>query len=247
MDRQVVIVDYGMGNLYSVARAVEAAGGVPLITSDPGAVDSASALIMPGVGTFGDCMANLRKTGLLPALRRYLEADRPYLGICLGMQVLFQAGEETPGVEGIGFFKGKAVRIPTEEKLPHVGWNRLRCLRKGAFVSGQDGGHHYYIHSYCCEPEDGDIVTATTDYGMEMVAAVEKGRVLGLQFHPEKSDRQGILLLRKFIDGAYGTGKAASDSGESCAETSGTEKIKTVAAEKSCADPGRKKGAGDPC
>ena len=200
MTKQVIIVDYGMGNLHSVRKAVAAAGGAPVVTGDAALVAAADKVILPGVGAFGDCMRNLEQSGLIPVLRDHIRQDKPFLGICLGMQVLFEESEESPGVPGLGILPGKVIRIPTRLKIPHMGWNGLQLKAPCPLLDGAGGRYVYFVHSYCCEPADKGLVTAVTGYGDPLVAAVQKGRVTGFQFHPEKSSAAGLEMLRKFID-----------------------------------------------
>lgn len=200
MTKQVIIVDYGMGNLHSVRKAVAAAGGAPVVTGDAALVAAADKVILPGVGAFGDCMRNLEQSGLIPVLRDHIRQDKPFLGICLGMQVLFEESEESPGVPGLGILPGKVIRIPTRLKIPHMGWNSLQLKAPCPLLDGAGGRYIYFVHSYCCEPADKGLVTAVTGYGYPVVAAVQKGRVTGFQFHPEKSSAAGLEMLRKFID-----------------------------------------------
>ncbi len=200
MTKQVIIVDYGMGNLHSVRKAVAAAGGAPVVTGDAALVAAADKVILPGVGAFGDCMRNLEQSGLIPVLRDHIRQDKPFLGICLGMQVLFEESEESPGVPGLGILPGKVIRIPTRLKIPHMGWNSLQLKAPCPLLDGAGGRYVYFVHSYCCEPADKGLVTAVTGYGYPVVAAVQKGRVTGFQFHPEKSSAAGLEMLRKFID-----------------------------------------------
>lgn len=200
MTKQVIIVDYGMGNLHSVRKAVAAAGGAPVVMGDAALVAAADKVILPGVGAFGDCMRNLEQSGLIPVLRDHIRQDKPFLGICLGMQVLFEESEESPGVPGLGILPGKVIRIPTRLKIPHMGWNSLQLKAPCPLLDGAGGRYVYFVHSYCCEPADKGLVTAVTGYGYPVVAAVQKGRVTGFQFHPEKSSAAGLEMLRKFID-----------------------------------------------
>lgn len=200
MTKQVIIVDYGMGNLHSVRKAVAAAGGAPVVTGDAALVAAADKVILPGVGAFGDCMRNLEQSGLIPVLRDHIRQDKPFLGICLGMQVLFEESEESPGVPGLGILPGKVIRIPTRLKIPHMGWNSLQLKAPCPLLDGAGGRYVYFVHSYCCEPADKGLVTAVTGYGYPVVAAVQKGSVTGFQFHPEKSSAAGLEMLRKFID-----------------------------------------------
>ncbi|XOQ53556.1 MAG: Imidazole glycerol phosphate synthase subunit HisH [Succiniclasticum sp.] len=197
---QVYIVDYGMGNLHSARKAIAAVGGDPVVTNDAALLAGAEKMILPGVGAFGDSMKNLQASGLVPVLREHVRQGKPFLGICLGMQVLFEESEEAPGVPGLGILKGRVIRIPTSYKIPHMGWNNLTLRTPCPLLTGAEGQYVYFVHSYCCEPADRSIVTAVADYGWPVVAAVQQGNVLGFQFHPEKSGAVGMAMLRRFVE-----------------------------------------------
>ena len=198
MKEEIVIIDYGMGNLYSVSKAVAAVGAEPVVTSDKEVIARAAKLILPGVGAFGDCMANLEKSGLIPVIKEQLDKGTPFLGICLGMQVLFEGSEEDPGVAGLGYFKGQVRKLTTKEKIPHMGWNKLELRNASPLLAGVKDDYVYLVHSFHCEPEDKALITAVCDYGQEVTAAVGKGNVQAFQFHPEKSSRVGLALLKAF-------------------------------------------------
>ena len=198
MSNKITIIDYGMGNLYSVCNAIAAVGGEPVVTSDKDVIAAAEKIILPGVGAFGDCMANLQKSGLIPVIMDALHSGKPFLGICLGMQVLFEGSDEAPGVAGLGFFKGQVKYLITDYKIPHMGWNKLELRTPSPLLKDADGQYVYFVHSYHCVPEDKSIITATSDYGMEVTASVGRGNVQAFQFHPEKSSRVGAGLLRAF-------------------------------------------------
>lgn len=198
MNNKITIIDYGMGNLYSVVNAFKALGAEPIVTSDVEEIRNAEKILLPGVGAFGDCMANLEKSGLIPVIKEALNSGKPFLGICLGMQVLFEGSEEDPGIPGLGFFKGQVKKIQTEYKIPHMGWNSLELKNSSPLMENTDGKYVYFVHSYFCDPDDKSIITAVTDYGTEVTAAVGKGSVQAFQFHPEKSSKVGIALLKAF-------------------------------------------------
>ena len=192
------IVDYGVGNLMSVKNAMGYLGLETRITGDAAELERADAIILPGVGAFPDAWEKLSGPGLDVVLRR--EAQRkPILGICLGMQLLFQRGEEVRPCEGLGFVRGKVARIPTDLKLPHIGWNSLRFTNDSPLFRGIDQGEYvYFVHTFCGMAEDPAQVIAETDYGVPVVAAVQSGNVFGTQFHPEKSGEVGLAMLRNF-------------------------------------------------
>lgn len=198
MSNKITIIDYGMGNLHSVAKAVAAVGGEAIVTSDKELIAKAEKIILPGVGAFGDCMANLEKAGLIPVIKELLQSGKPFLGICLGMQVLFEGSDEDPGVAGLGFFKGQVKLLQTQEKIPHMGWNKLSLASYSPLLEQAGGEYVYFVHSFHCEPEDKTIITSTCDYGMEVTASVGRGNVQAFQFHPEKSSRAGLALLKAF-------------------------------------------------
>ena len=198
MSDKITIIDYGMGNLYSVCNAIAAVGGEPIVTSDKEVIAAAEKIILPGVGAFGDCMANLHKSGLIPVIMDALNSGKPFLGICLGMQVLFEGSDEAPGVAGLGFFKGQVKYLTTAYKIPHMGWNKLELASPSPLMKDAAGQYVYFVHSFHCVPEDKSIITAICDYGMEVTASVGRGNVQAFQFHPEKSSRVGAGLLRAF-------------------------------------------------
>ena len=199
-DKNVVIVDYGLGNLHSVNKAVALVGGNPAVTGDKEIIAAAEKLILPGVGAFGDCMANLERAGVIPVIKEHIQADKPFLGICLGMQVLFEESEEAPGIKGLGVFPGKVIRIPTSLKVPHMGWNRLSLKAASPLLSGSEGQYMYFVHSFCCQPRDRSVITSACEYGTEIVASVGRGNISGVQFHPEKSSEAGIAILERFVN-----------------------------------------------
>lgn len=211
----IAIVDYGMGNLRSVSKAFDLQGYDVSVTRDPGVISSASGLVLPGVGAFGDCVRNLDEYGLTKPIKEFIDSGKPFLGICLGLQVLFEESEESPGARGFGVFKGKVVRFPDfkEERLkvPHMGWNQVNIRKEAPVLDGvPDNSWFYFVHSYYPAPEDGSIVSVTSDYGLEFTAAVSKGNVFASQFHPEKSSDLGLKILRNFAALSGEESKAAS-------------------------------------
>jgi glutamine amidotransferase len=201
---RIGLVDYGSGNLRSVQRALEhACADVVHVTRESEAVGCAS-LVVPGVGSFGDCARQLREAGLWDFLKEWLAADRPYLGICLGYQLLFETSEESPGVEGFGALKGRVVHFPRESglKIPHMGWNQLRLTKPDdRLLKGLgENPDFYFVHSYYPVPDDESTITSTCSYGVEFAASVTRGNLSAVQFHPEKSQALGLDMLRNFID-----------------------------------------------
>ncbi len=198
----IAIIDYDAGNIKSVEKALISLGEEVVITNDAETIMEASGVILPGVGAFGDAMEKLRSYGLVDVIRRVTEKGTPFLGICLGLQVLFESSDETPGVEGLGVLKGKIVRIPDGEglKIPHIGWNSLDYPNAGRLFAGiAENSYVYFVHSYYLQAEDENIVTACTEYGVSIQASVEKDNVFACQFHPEKSSDVGLKILSNFI------------------------------------------------
>jgi glutamine amidotransferase len=210
-DLMIVIVDYGIGNLRSVQKALERVGATAVVTSDPAALDRAQGVVLPGVGAFGDGMDRLRQRGLVEPVLRQAEAGKPLLGICLGMQLLFDESEEMGHQEGLGLLPGRVVRFPEGElKVPHIGWNQLRLAEprpEMALLEGvEDGAYAYFVHSYYpAAGEPGDLL-ATTEYGIEFASVVGRGTIWGAQFHPEKSQDVGLRLLKNFVRLVMGHG-----------------------------------------
>ncbi len=200
----IALVDYGMGNLRSVANAFEAIGEKVQITQSAADLESVEGIILPGVGAFGDGIRNLEKAGLIePLWREVIEKGKPYLGICLGMQFLAEYSEEGDRHAGFGWIQGKVRRIePSDKKhkVPHMGWNDLKLARQSDLFEGlPEEPVFYFVHSYHLEPLEPEVVTATCDHGMIVTAAVQKGNIYGVQFHPEKSQRVGLKLLENFV------------------------------------------------
>lgn len=206
----IVIVDYGMGNLRSAQKGLEKAGVQAQISEDPADIDRAEAVVLPGVGAFRDCFEGLKSRGMVEPLRKAARDGRPFLGICVGLQLLFEGSEEGDVHEGLGIFEGRVVRFPdpktTGVKVPHMGWNELTPSRPSPLLP--DPGrrpHVYFVHSYYAQPADPDIVLATSEHGVRFPAMVGRDNVFAVQFHPEKSQTDGIDILRAF--GAFARGE----------------------------------------
>lgn len=194
------VIDYGAGNLRSVVRALEHLGAESVLLSDGSGFDKVSSVILPGVGSFEASVNELHKRKLFQPTLDWLKADKPFLGICVGMQLLFDEGDESPGVKGLGFFKGSVPRF-TEHKVPQIGWNRIQQRTESPlFKDLPKDPFFYFLHSFYVHPEDGATVSASTDYGLEYASVVEQGRVHAVQFHPEKSAANGMTLLKNWID-----------------------------------------------
>lgn len=199
----VAIIDYGAGNLQSVKKALDFLGYESKITMDREKILSASHVILPGVGSFGDAMASIRERGLEDTIKQAASGEKHFLGICLGLQLMFEKSDETPGVEGLGIFKGDIVKIPSENglKVPHMGWNSINLKQTDGIFSGiRDGSYFYFVHSYYLKNAEPDVVAATAQYGVEIECAIQKGRVCATQFHPEKSSETGLRLLKNFME-----------------------------------------------
>ena len=198
MSEKIVIIDYGMGNLHSVNKAMKYVGAEVEVTSEVTKIAKADKVILPGVGAFGDCMLNLEKYGLVPVIKETLASGKPFLGICLGLQLLFEGSEEAPGIQGLGFFKGQVEKIKTDLKVPHMGWNSLILKTPSPLLVKAADGYVYFVHSFHAVPEDKGIITAVCNYGTEVTAAVGRGNVQAVQFHPEKSSKVGLGILQSF-------------------------------------------------
>ncbi|TWU58471.1 Imidazole glycerol phosphate synthase subunit HisH 1 [Rubripirellula tenax] len=197
----ITIVDYQMGNLRSVQKAIERVGGEARISSDPREIATAEKLVLPGVGAFGDAMTELRRRDLVTAIADFVATERPFLGICLGLQLLFERGFEHGEHEGLGILGGDVVRfeLPRTMKVPHMGWNTITKTTQGPILDEiADGSHFYFVHSYFVRPTDPSIVAMTCDYGGSFCAAVRRGNLMATQFHPEKSQADGLKLLAAF-------------------------------------------------
>jgi imidazole glycerol-phosphate synthase subunit HisH len=199
----IAILDYGAGNLMSVVKAFRFLGSEPVVTSDPEVLAQASAAVLPGVGAFGNAMTRLKQSGLKQPVLDYIDSGRPFLGICVGLQLLFEESEEAPGVPGLGVLKGRICRIPEAPglKIPHIGWNSLNISdRSGLFQGLEEHPYVYFVHAYYVKAADRSDVTATAEYGVTIDASVRHGNLYATQFHPEKSGRAGLQMLRNFIN-----------------------------------------------
>ena len=198
----VAIIDYDAGNIRSVEKAVRYLGKEVTVTSDPDKILAADRVILPGVGAFGDAMKRLHAMGLVEVIRQVAERGTPFLGICLGLQLLFEKSEESPGVAGLGLLQGEILRLPELPglKVPHIGWNSLKYPNPGRLFRGiPDDSCVYFVHSYYLKAQDEGIVTATTEYGTLVHASVESGNLFACQFHPEKSSETGLTILENFL------------------------------------------------
>lgn len=195
----IAIIDYGMGNLRSVYRGFLKAGVQVAVVENPDLVDGADGVVLPGVGAFADAMVNLRAAGMVGAIQRAVAAGKPLLGICLGQQLLFEASEEWGHHKGLGIFPGQVRRLPEGLKVPHMGWNQIEIIRPDPLLAGiPDLSSFYFVHSYAVYPADKDIILTMTEYGIRFASIVGKGKVYGIQFHPEKSSSLGLKILENF-------------------------------------------------
>jgi glutamine amidotransferase len=210
MSVRVAVIDSGICNLRSVTKALEAVGATPVVVHNPADVDASGAggLVLPGVGALRDCVYSLRASRLDATVREWIMSDRPFLGVCLGMQALFDGSEEGQ-VKGLGVFSGRVVRFKVEPplKVPHMGWNSVRFVQRGTVLQeglAEMGESFYFVHSFHCVPDDRKLVLAECDYGAPFVAAIARGRVFATQFHPEKSQAKGLQIYRNFAASAAG-------------------------------------------
>ena len=198
----VAIIDYGAGNLQSVKKALDFIGAENVITGDKNEIDAASHIILPGVGSFEDAMNCIREHDLENTIKKAAHGSKHFLGICLGLQLLFSSSEESPGVKGLGIFDGEIVTIPRDNglKVPHIGWNSVELKQKDGIFDGiKDNSYFYFVHSYYLKNAPDSIVAGVTEYGVPIQCAVQRGRVCATQFHPEKSGDAGLALLRNFV------------------------------------------------
>lgn len=199
----IAIIDYDAGNIKSVEKALISLGQEVCVTRDADEILQADKVILPGVGAFGDAMEKLHRYGLVDVIRKVVEKKTPFLGICLGLQLLFERSDEASGVEGLGILKGEVLKIPAAEglKIPHMGWNSLHLSHEGRlFRNMKEGEYVYFVHSYYLKAKDEQIVKASAEYGVEIHASVERENVFGCQFHPEKSSETGLQILKNFVE-----------------------------------------------
>lgn len=199
----IAIIDYDAGNIKSVEKAFQALGEEVVLTRDKDLILNADGVVLPGVGAFGDAMEKLHRYELVDVIREVVAKEKPFLGICLGLQLMFEKSDESPGVEGLSLLKGEILHIPEESglKIPHIGWNSLKYPNHGRLYKGlKEDDYVYFVHSYYLKAEDESIVTATTEYGTLIHASVEKGNVFACQFHPEKSSEVGLQILKNFVE-----------------------------------------------
>ncbi len=197
---RTIILDYGAGNLRSVLRAVEHAGFTADIADDPRALDDAEAVILPGVGAAADTMSNLRARGVVEPIKEYIDSGRPFLGVCMGQQALFDVSEEGGEHECLGILPGRVVRFSNGLKVPHMGWNQVRIVKPHPIFDGiDDGSYFYFVHSYYVDPQDKSVVATMTDYGLPFVSSVWRDNIFACQFHPEKSQALGLALISNFL------------------------------------------------
>lgn len=198
----VAMIDYGSGNLRSVEKALQHAGAEVRRCDSPAGLADCAAVVLPGVGSFGDCARSLKERGLTGPLCSWLAEDRPYLGICLGYQILFEGSEESPGIPGLAHWAGQVVRFPSRPglKVPHIGWNSLGLRSADPFFSGlPDPAFAYFVHSFYPDPSESGMVTSSCTHGVEFAASCRRGKVRGVQFHPEKSQATGLRMLENFV------------------------------------------------
>ncbi len=202
MDKFIAVIDYGLGNLRSVSKALEVVGARVKVTNSPEDITCACAIVLPGVGAFKRAMDNLTRLEILPSIVRAINQGKPFLGICLGLQILFTESKEHGSNRGLDLIKGTVKKFGPGMKIPHMGWNSIRFKVQGArrkiFDGIPEGSYFYFVHSYYVEPKDKDVIVSTTDYGDEFTSTVNKDNVWGVQFHPEKSEKLGLKVMENF-------------------------------------------------
>ena len=208
MKPSIAVIDYGLGNVRSVSKALALAGGDARVSSEIKQIENADGIVLPGVGAFGKGMDNLEKAGLIPIIRSRIEAGKPFLGICLGLQMLFSVSEEHGSSRGMDIIKGEVKLFKNDLKIPHMGWNRVKFKNRqegggGIFEGISDGSYFYFVHSYYCQASEEKIIRGSTDYGINFTSVIEDKNIFGVQFHPEKSGENGLKLLKNFVDIVY--------------------------------------------
>lgn len=200
----IAIIDYGMGNIHSVQKALESFGAKTLVASDPHRLRDCKKMVLPGVGAFKDAVLELKGRGIVQEIERHIENKKPFLGICLGLQLLFEESQESKGVKGLGLLKGMIKRFENKRgfKIPHMGWNQLKLRNEACPLLKDiaDNSYVYFCHSYYPQPSDKHIIAATTDYGIDFTSIIYRDNIYGLQFHPEKSQRVGLMILKNFVE-----------------------------------------------
>ena len=200
---KIAIIDYGMGNIHSVAKAIQVYGAEPVISNKKKDISSADKIIFPGVGAFDDAMSELKKLDLIGVIREQVDRKKPFLGICLGMQLLLESSQEAKANQGLGILAGQVVKFSARQglKVPHMGWNDFKVVAKDCLLlNGLDGGQVYFCHSYYPQPSDKSVIAATCDYGVEFGCVLWKENVYGVQFHPEKSQAIGLKIIKNFVE-----------------------------------------------
>ena len=194
----IVIVDYGVGNLFSLQSSFAAISEQVVVSADPAVISRAQRIVLPGVGAFGSAMENLEP--FKDVIFEHVNDDKPFLGVCLGQQVLMSSSEESPGVKGLDLFKGHVEKLPEGVKIPHMGWNRLNVTNDSPILEGIDGEYFYFVHSYHVIPDDDEIIAGTCEYGNSVVASLSQNNLFSTQFHPEKSSKAGLKILKNFTN-----------------------------------------------
>ena len=201
----IAVIDYGMGNLRSVQKALEVSGAKTIVTSKPADLERAERIVFPGVGSFGAAMSELRRLKLVEPIKEAIARGKPFLGLCLGLQLLFERSDEAPGVKGLGVLKGEVKKFKIKgHKVPHMGWNNIKLKIQNSKLKilkdVPDGAYMYFVHSYYVKPKDRSVILTTTDYGGKFVSGICKYNIYGLQFHPEKSQELGLKIMKNFIN-----------------------------------------------
>ena len=201
---KIAIIDYGMGNIHSVSKAIELCGAKPIITNKKDQLNSCGKIVLPGVGAFDDAIAELEKLGLISVIKEQIKNKKPILGICLGMQLLFEGSQEAKSKEGLGILKGQVIKFSAKlgQKVPHMGWNNLENVSANCFLLNRVSAKEqvYFCHSYYPDPVEKDIIVATCDYGVKFACALAKDNIYGVQFHPEKSQAIGLKIINNFVE-----------------------------------------------